>query len=175
MMQLKWMAVSVLGLAVATACGGDDTVAPPTTQTFTASLTGAKERPTPNVSTATGTATFTLSADGNTLTWNITLANTNNVTASHIHAGGTEIAGPIILPLYAAAKSNNPPISGTITRATFVPPASPLGITWDALISLMRSGDTYANVHTDDGVAPTNTGPGDFPGGEIRGQITLSP
>jgi hypothetical protein len=174
MMQLKWIALSVLGLAVVTACEGDDVVSP-TEQTFTASLTGAKERPSPNVSTATGTATFTLSADGNTLTWNITLANTNNVTASHIHVGGTEIAGPIILPLYAAAKSNNPPISGTITRATFVPPASPLGLSFDALISLMRSGDTYANVHTDDGVAPTNTGPGDFPGGEIRGQITLSP
>jgi hypothetical protein len=26
-------------------------------------------------------------------------------------------------------------------------------------------------VHTNDGVAPTNTGPGDFPGGEIRGQV----
>jgi hypothetical protein len=174
MMQLKWIAVSVLGLAIATACGGDDVVSP-TEQTFTASLTGAKERPTPNSSTGTGTATFTLSADGNTLTWNITMANTNNVVASHIHVGGTEIAGPIILPLYGAAKSNNPAISGTITRATFVPPASPLGLSFDALISLMRSGDSYANVHTDDGVAPSNTGPGDFPGGEIRGQITLSP
>jgi len=35
----------------------------------------------------------------------------------------------------------------------------------------MRAGNTYVNVHTNDGVAPTNTGPGDFPGGEIRGQI----
>jgi hypothetical protein len=26
-------------------------------------------------------------------------------------------------------------------------------------------------VHTNDGVPPINTGPGDFPGGEIRGQI----
>ena len=172
MMKLKWMAVSVLGLAIVTGCGGGTSSTGPTAQTFTASLTGAKERPTPNSSTGTGTATFTLSADENTLTWNITLTNTNNVTASHIHVGGTEIAGPIVLPLYAAAKSNNPAISGTITRATF---ASPLGISWDALISLMRSGDAYANVHTDDGVAPTNTGPGDFPGGEIRGQITLSP
>jgi hypothetical protein len=37
----------------------------------------------------------------------------------------------------------------------------------------MQSGNTYVNVHTNDGVAPTNTGPGDFPGGEIRGQIHL--
>jgi hypothetical protein len=27
------------------------------------------------------------------------------------------------------------------------------------------------NVHTNDGVDPINTGAGDFPGGEIRGQI----
>jgi hypothetical protein len=26
-------------------------------------------------------------------------------------------------------------------------------------------------VHTNDGVAPPDTGPGDFPGGEIRGQV----
>jgi hypothetical protein len=26
-------------------------------------------------------------------------------------------------------------------------------------------------VHTNDGVAPPNTGPGNFPGGEIRGQV----
>ena len=26
-------------------------------------------------------------------------------------------------------------------------------------------------LHTDDGIAPQNTGPGDFPGGEIRGQL----
>jgi hypothetical protein len=35
----------------------------------------------------------------------------------------------------------------------------------------IEAGDAYVNVHTNDGVAPTNTGPGDFPGGEIRGQL----
>ena len=33
------------------------------------------------------------------------------------------------------------------------------------------SGNAYVNVHTNDGVDPPNTGPGDFPGGEIRGQV----
>jgi hypothetical protein len=33
------------------------------------------------------------------------------------------------------------------------------------------SGNAYVNVHTNDGVARPNTGPGAFPGGEIRGQI----
>jgi plastocyanin len=41
------------------------------------------------------------------------------------------------------------------------------------LISLMEKGDTYMTVHTDNGVAPANTGSDDFPAGEIRGQIVL--
>jgi hypothetical protein len=40
-----------------------------------------------------------------------------------------------------------------------------------AVLAAINSGNTYVNVHTNDGVAPPNTGPGDFPGGEIRGQI----
>jgi hypothetical protein len=40
-----------------------------------------------------------------------------------------------------------------------------------ALIAAIESGLTYVNVHTNDGMAPDNTGPGDFPGGEIRGQL----
>jgi hypothetical protein len=39
------------------------------------------------------------------------------------------------------------------------------------LISALEAGNLYVNVHTNDFVAPTNTGPGDFPGGEIRGQL----
>ena len=40
----------------------------------------------------------------------------------------------------------------------------------DDVVTALESGDTYVNVHTNDGVAPPDTGPGDFPGGEIRGQ-----
>lgn len=32
-------------------------------------------------------------------------------------------------------------------------------------------GQWYVTVHTNDGVDGTNSGPGDFPGGEIRGQL----
>jgi hypothetical protein len=40
-----------------------------------------------------------------------------------------------------------------------------------AVVEAMRSGNAYVNVHTDDGVDPPDSGPGDFPDGEIRGQI----
>ena len=159
----KWLALGLIALVAA--C---DSTSDPGPETFTANLAGSKERPTPNVSPAVGSAAFTLSSDGNTLTWNVTTTGANNVTASHIHVGGAEVAGPIVLPLYAGTASSNPTISGSVTRAAFT---SPLGISFDGLLSLMRNGDTYVNVHTDNGVAPANTGPGDFPGGEIRGQI----
>ena len=159
----KWLALGLIALVAA--C---DSTSDPGSETFTANLTGSKERPTPNVSPAVGSATFTLSSDGNTLTWNVTTTGANNVTGSHIHVGRAEVAGPIVLPLYAGTASSNPTISGSVTRAAFT---SPLGISFDGLLSLMRNGDTYVNVHTDNGVAPANTGPGDFPGGEIRGQI----
>jgi hypothetical protein len=38
----------------------------------------------------------------------------------------------------------------------------------------MRGGQAYVNLHTNDGVGVTNTGPGDFPGGEIRANISTT-
>jgi hypothetical protein len=42
---------------------------------------------------------------------------------------------------------------------------------FDELVAAMTAGVTYVNVHTADGITPPNTGSGDFPGGEIRGQV----
>ena len=39
------------------------------------------------------------------------------------------------------------------------------------MLEAMRAGLAYVNVHTNDGDATPNEGPGDFPGGEIRGQL----
>ena len=38
-------------------------------------------------------------------------------------------------------------------------------------VAEIEAGRTYVNVHTNDGAGDPNTGPGDFPGGEVRGQI----
>jgi hypothetical protein len=46
-----------------------------------------------------------------------------------------------------------------------------IGQDLSVLVAALLSGGAYVNVHTNDGVAPTNSGPGDFPGGEVRGQI----
>ena len=174
MRHYKWLAASALVLAVAAGCNDDaDPIAPDTALTFTAALSGANERPNQVTTPGAGTGTFTLSADRNTLSWTITMTGTNNVTASHIHVGGREVAGPIALFTSThVPTTSNPAVTGSVTRTTFV---SPLGISFDGLLALIEGGDTYLNVHTDNGVAPTNTGPGDFPGGEIRGQLTRTP
>jgi hypothetical protein len=65
-------------------------------------------------------------------------------------------------------------ISGTAlhVRTAAASNICPGGVTTfaDALAKI-RSGNAYVNVHTSDGVGPPNQGPGDFPGGEIRGQL----
>ena len=40
-----------------------------------------------------------------------------------------------------------------------------------AMVEALNSGNAYVNVHTNDGVPPAGTGPGDLPGGEIRGNF----
>jgi hypothetical protein len=151
-------------------CGDDDETTAPVTETFTASLNGANERPTARTTPATATANFILRRD--TLYWTITLTNITNVTAAHIHAGDANTAGGIILPLTPPVSITS--ITGFITRTTFAPPSAPNNaLTFDGLLDLMRSGGAYVNVHTNNTANdPTNnSGPGDFPAGEIRGQL----
>ena len=57
-----------------------------------------------------------------------------------------------------------------IPLPTWMRPRWPHGVGHGELAA-MRAGNTYVNVHTNDGAAPPNTGPGDFPGGEVRGQL----
>ena len=46
------------------------------------------------------------------------------------------------------------------------------GIPLSDLVTAMSTGSAYVNLHTNDGVDGTDTGAGDFPGGEIRADIT---
>jgi hypothetical protein len=96
------------------------------------------------------------------------------VVQSHIHIGAAGTNGPISVFLYGpvpagGGRVNGVLAQGTITAADFIGPLA--GLTMADLIAAMQAGNAYVNVHTNDGVAPTNTGPGDFPGGEVRGQI----
>lgn len=169
--------VGALALGVATlaiGCGDDDPIGP-ATETFGAILNGPNERPTPRTTPAVGTASFTLRSD--TLRWTVAMTNITNVTAAHIHFGDANTAAEIILFLTGAAGSfTNSLITGLTTRSTFPAPNAPHNnMSFDSLLVLMRTAKSYVNVHTNNGVAPTNEGPGDFPAGEIRGQISRIP
>lgn len=141
-------------------------------QNFFAPLSGDEEVP-PRDTLARGVAKFQLSADGTELTYILIASNIDNVFAAHIHVGAVGVNGPVVVPLFGGAAGSGPHdgvlATGTITSADLTGPLA--GLTLADLIEEMEAGNTYVNVHTNDGVAPTNTGAGDFPGGEIRGQI----
>ena len=142
-------------------------------QDFTARLSGEHEVP-PRATDATGTATFQLSEDGTALSYTVSVANIENVFAAHIHCGAKRTNGPVGVTLFMGPVGGGP-IDGTLAKGTITAPDPGNLCGWAdlaAVVAAMNTGNTYVNVHTNDGVAPTNTGPGDFPGGEIRGQIT---
>src|SRR3954466_14544681 len=81
------LATALLGVGMM-ACGSDKPTAPAKI-TYTATLTGAAERPTPVTSSATGTWTGVLDPQTNTLTYTMTFSGLSaNSSASHIHAQG---------------------------------------------------------------------------------------
>jgi hypothetical protein len=79
------------------------------------------------------------------------------------------VNAPVRANLFIPTATVTSTLNGLVATGTFGPP-NVAGITYDSLLVLIRTGNAYVNVHTNDGVAPANTGPGDFPGGEIRGQ-----
>ncbi len=147
----------------------------PGSKNFVAPLSGADEVPARDT-LARGNAIFHLNDDGTVLSYKLIAANINNVNASHIHCGAVGISGPVGVNLFAgpvgSGRFDGVLASGEITAPN---PGNACGwVTLNDVVAAMLSGNAYVNVHTNDGVAPTNTGPGDFPGGEIRGQISES-
>jgi hypothetical protein len=144
-------------------------------------LTGDEEVP-PRVTQAQGQAIFRVNESGSSVAFRLIASNIFNVVQAHIHCGAKGSNGPIVQWLYpntAAGPALSGPTgrqSGVLASGTFSPnvvcPAnSPNGLAGVSLLEAIRAGLTYVNVHTNDGVGATNTGPGDFPGGEIRGQL----
>ena len=58
---------------------------------------------------------------------------------------------------------------GTLDAGDLIGPLT--GAKLEELIEQIQEGNTYCNVHTNDGTDPANSGPGDYRLGEIRGQI----
>jgi hypothetical protein len=149
--------------------------------------------PSPADSHAQGQAIFQIAPDQQSFTYTVIVANIENVVQAHIHCGQAGVNGPIVVWLYpdpsASAALQGPTgrhdgvlVEGTVNN-TVDPPATnhvtpttnpncPGGVASFAdILARIREGNAYVNVHTSDGVPPNNEGPGDFPGGEVRGQF----
>lgn len=172
MRRLLWgfLLVPVLG-AVAVAAAGLN-------GNFGTHLKGRFEVPA-HATHAQGQAIFKVGADGQSLEYTLIASNIENVFMAHIHMAPAGVNGPIVVWLYPSTAPVPGPVgggrtdgvlaSGTITAANLVGPLT--GHPLSDLVTLLENGGAYVNVHTNDGVDGVDTGPGDFPGGEIRGQV----
>jgi hypothetical protein len=165
----KWMmAIVVLFSTAIPACSDDDDDGgtEPDTE-FEASLSGSEE--VPAVSTpASGNAT--VSIQGSAIVYRVEVANLENAVVSHIHVAPAGENGDVRLNLCGVPADS--PDCSTETTGVLVEGSNGTtqGITFDSLVSAIRAGNAYVNVHTSDGTL--EQGPGNFPGGEIRGQLT---
>lgn len=153
----------VLLAAVGTAVANDN---------FVAHLAGRNEVPAVDTR-AQGQAIFHLSEDGAELHYKLIVANINNVFASHIHCAAEGVSGPVGVTLFSGDPGGGR-VDGILAQGTITAPNPGNACGWTDLadvVAAMQSGNTYVNVHTNDGVNPPNTGPGDVASGEIRGQI----
>jgi hypothetical protein len=143
---------------------------------FSADLTGYEE--VPSLSTAASGSFKARLGPGPVINYELRYQDIQNAFAAHIHLGQKAANGGVSAFLCGGGdKPLCPPtggtVSGTIDAADVTGPTSQ-GIApgeIQELIDAMNAGVTYANVHTTDGDMTPNEGPGDFPGGEIRGQI----
>lgn len=152
--------------------------------TFRTQMKGEYEVPVAVDTEARGNAILRVNADGTEIFYKLVVNKIDNVFMAHIHMAPAGTNGPIVVWLYP--DSPNPPApsppaswiegrfngklaEGRITADNLVGPLA--GAPLSDLIDALQAGNLYVNVHTNDFVAPTNTGPGDFPAGEIRGQL----
>jgi hypothetical protein len=139
---------------------------------FQATLSGYEEVPTLS-SPAEGRIRMWVAHDESSVTWELSYSGTPTpVTQAHIHFGAVAVNGGI--SVFLCSNLGNGPagtqvcpasgtISGTFVAGDVVGPAAQ-GIApgeYAELLSALRAGVTYVNVHTTE-----------RPGGEIRGQIS---
>ena len=139
--------------------------------TYAATLLGSNEVP-PNGSPATGFATFTL--NGNLLSIDVTYSGlTAPASAAHIHCCGpigvNEIVAVPFTPFPHTTSGSFMTTVDLTLAATYNAPfitqeGGTVALAEAGLIAALNSGNTYSNIHDPN-----------FPSGEIRGQIEVTP
>ena len=162
---LKFAFAALIPIVVA--CGDDGPSSEATS--FTATLSGANEVPAVTT-TATGTATLTVT--GTEITYTINSTNLQNAILGHIHLAEAGQNGPVRLNLCGTGAPEPACTSGTgvVAEGTNGVTVGAPAITFDDLLTAMRTGGAYVNVHTS-AAGCTPGQPGCNAGGEIRGQV----
>ena len=142
-------------------------------------LRGRHEVP-PRDTRASGEALFRVSDDGS-VSYKLFVEDIRNPFMAHIHLAALGVNGPIVVWLFPSPAPMPGPVGvglrdgllaeGTFTATDLVGPLKNGALS--ALLDAIRAGNAYVNVHTSDGSA--TAGPGNFPGGEIRGQLGPQP
>ncbi len=161
-----WFGGVTLATLVAVGSCSDNDAGPEITN-FTATLAKAPIG-TPDTNSTTATGLATLSVVGGTIVYRIDVSGITNVTLAHIHGpaapGGS--AGVIVnfCGTTQAGTPTTPPCASGAVTGVLVSGVSSLtpgaGMTFDRLLTLLRTDSAYVNVHTSA-----------HPGGEIRGTI----
>ena len=123
-------------------------------------LNGTNERPNPVTTSANGAAVFT--RNGTSVTYTVTYQGIASIpTGAHIHApaGPNSNAGVIVDLVKQTQTSNSGVLTGTFTATDIRGISGQPPIALDSLMTLLRTGNAYVNVHSTT-----------FPAGEIRGQ-----
>ena len=128
--------------------------------------------PLPIPTLAQGQAIFQLNPEGTELSYHVNVANIENVIGFHLHRAAEGLRGPLVFGIGfppGGGRTDGVLATGIITAANLLGPLR--GMPLSALISDINAGNIYVDINTSDGVLPPNTGPGDYNGGELRGQV----
>jgi hypothetical protein len=143
---------------------------------FVAYIAGSAEVPATS-STAWAWSEFVVTDDGSELQWSARVFGLDNAVAAHLHLAPKGENGPIVVPLEApeegSGTNDSADISGTITDDDLAGPLA--GMTVGDLVDEIEAGNVYLNIHTSDGEDGASKVPGDYPDGEIRGQLVTWP
>jgi hypothetical protein len=162
--RITGLATLAILVAVTAAPAAADTHFPQAT--FDTELSGDNEVPAV-ASDGSGYASVTLSEDESSIDYRLYVRDLDEVVQAHIHVGAPGENGPVAAFLFGPA---DPPVAsdgllaeGTITEADLIPTPGTFDGTMAQFVELIRSGDTYVNVHTTT-----------YAAGEIRGQLALA-
>jgi CHRD domain len=164
---LKRLPLAIAALALVLLPGATNVGASAPATHFVAHLSGAQEVPANN-SPGTGTLDIRLLSNGTKLRFKLTSNGVAQITQSHIHIGPPGMNGPVTVYFFApppagwnsgSVTGDNFEVAGVRTAAD-VHQLTNANITFADLVTALRSGNSYVNVHS-----PTHLG------GEIRGLI----